>query len=68
MFNRLSNIFHRQILTSPKQKKDTTIPLDRYVLVLSGGGTRGFYTLGVLKALEEAGLKDKIDAIYGISV
>ena len=40
----------------------------RYVLVLSGGGIRGFYTLWILKALEEAGLKDKIDAIYGISV
>jgi predicted acylesterase/phospholipase RssA len=36
--------------------------------VLSGGGTRGFYTLGVLKALEEAGLKEQIDAIYGVSV
>ncbi|MDR0608240.1 MAG: patatin-like phospholipase family protein [Candidatus Peribacteria bacterium] len=41
---------------------------DRYVLVLSGGGTRGFYTLGVLKAMEEYGLKSKVDAIYGVSV
>jgi predicted acylesterase/phospholipase RssA len=38
------------------------------VLVFSGGGTRGFYTLGVLKALEESGLQDQIDAIYGISI
>lgn len=38
------------------------------MLVLSGGGLRGFYALGVLKAIEEAGLKEKIDAIYGVSV
>jgi predicted acylesterase/phospholipase RssA len=24
-----------------------------YILVLSGGGSKGFYALGVLKALEE---------------
>lgn len=41
---------------------------DRFVLVLSGGGTRGFYTLGVLKALEEFGYRERIDAVYGISV
>lgn len=41
---------------------------EKYILVLSGGGTRGFYTLWVLKAIEEAGWKDKIEAIYGISV
>jgi predicted acylesterase/phospholipase RssA len=25
----------------------------KYLLVLSGGGSKGFYTLGILKALEE---------------
>jgi predicted acylesterase/phospholipase RssA len=25
----------------------------KYILVLSGGGSKGFYTLGILKALEE---------------
>ncbi|MDR0859842.1 MAG: patatin-like phospholipase family protein [Candidatus Peribacteria bacterium] len=51
---------------SGARRATSTTP--RYVLVLSGGGTRGFYTLGVLKALEEAGLREQIDAIYGISV
>lgn len=40
----------------------------KYTLVISGWGTRGFYALGILKALEELELKKKIDAIYGVSV
>jgi hypothetical protein len=28
---------------------------------------RAFYGLGILKALEELGYKDKIDALYGVS-
>jgi predicted acylesterase/phospholipase RssA len=65
MFQRLQTLF--------KQKPSPPLPKapqksDRYVLVLSGGGTRGFYTLGVLKAMEEYDMKGKIDAIYGISV
>lgn len=40
----------------------------RYTLVISGWGTRGFYAVGILQALEELGLKEKIDAIYGVSV
>lgn len=40
---------------------------DRFVLVISGGGMRGFYGLGILKALEELGYKDNIEAIYGVS-
>lgn len=45
-----------------KQKK-----ADRFVLVISWGGMRGFYGLGILKALEELGYKEKIEAIYGVS-
>lgn len=46
-----------------------TLPIQtKYVLVLSGGGTKGFYTLWVLKALEEFWYKEKIEAIYGISI
>lgn len=45
-----------------KQKK-----ADSFVVVISGGGMRGFYGLGILKALEEKGLKDRIQAIYGVS-
>jgi len=26
----------------------------KYILVLSGGGSKGFYALGILKALEES--------------
>ncbi len=39
----------------------------KYTLVISWGGTRGFYALGILKWLEELGYKDKIQAIYGVS-
>lgn len=38
-----------------------------FVLVLSGGGTKGLYTCGILKAIEEYGLKSRIDAIFGVS-
>jgi predicted acylesterase/phospholipase RssA len=67
MFQRLRTLYTKQ---APKSKeiKQQAPSNDRYVLVLSGGGTRGFYTLGVLKALEEAGLKEKVDAIYGVSI
>jgi len=41
---------------------------DRIVLVISGGGMRGFYGLWILKALEELGFKQKIDALYGVSI
>ena len=51
-----------------QQFKKTSTSSDRYILVLSGGGTRGFYSLWVLKALEEFWYKEKIEAIYGISV
>ncbi|MDR0651420.1 MAG: hypothetical protein LBG59_08775 [Candidatus Peribacteria bacterium] len=50
MFKRFKRIFststHAKLQKHPKK--------DRYILVLSGGGTRGFYTLGILKALEES--------------
>ena len=39
----------------------------KYTLVISGGGVRWFYALGILKALEELGLTDKIEAIYWVS-
>ncbi|MFA6255835.1 MAG: patatin-like phospholipase family protein [Candidatus Absconditabacterales bacterium] len=42
-------------------------PKKKYTLVISGGGTRGFYALGILKGLEKLGYKDKIEAIYGVS-
>ena len=40
---------------------------NKYVLVISGGGVRWFYALGILKALEERWMRNKIDAIYGVS-
>lgn len=39
----------------------------KYVLVLSGGGAKGLYTCGVLKAIEKCGLKSQIEAVYGVS-
>jgi NTE family protein len=40
----------------------------KYTLVISWWGTRGFYALGILKWLEELGYKERIQAIYGVSV
>lgn len=37
------------------------------VLVISWGWMRGFYALGILKALEELNMKKNIDAIYWVS-
>ncbi|MFZ2150979.1 MAG: patatin-like phospholipase family protein [Candidatus Absconditicoccaceae bacterium] len=39
-----------------------------YTLVISGGGTKGFYALGILKGLEELGFKEKIKVVYGVSI
>lgn len=38
-----------------------------FVLVLSGGGSKGLYACWVLKAIEECGLKSTIKAVYGVS-
>lgn len=55
-------IKNQKSLSLWKKKQD-----DRYILVISGGGMRGFYGLGILKALEEKGYKERIDALYGVS-
>lgn len=39
----------------------------KYVLVLSWGWSKWFYTLWIIKALEESWLESKIDAIFGVS-
>lgn len=39
----------------------------KFVLVLSGGGSKGLYACGVLKAIEACGLKEQIAAVYGVS-
>ena len=39
----------------------------KYVLVISWWGTKGLYACGILKAMEELGLRDQIEAIYGVS-
>ncbi|MCQ2592054.1 MAG: patatin-like phospholipase family protein [Treponema sp.] len=41
---------------------------DRFGLVLSGGGAKGAYEVGVWKALEEYGITKDIDVISGTSV
>lgn len=37
------------------------------VLVISGGGVRWFYALGILKAIEEFGMRNHIKEVYGVS-
>lgn len=37
-------------------------------LVLSGGGGKGAYQVGVLKAMDELGMLDRVDAIAGSSI
>ncbi|MCK9466823.1 MAG: patatin-like phospholipase family protein [Candidatus Absconditabacterales bacterium] len=38
------------------------------ILVISGGGFKGVYAVGILKGLEELGLDKEIDAIFGVSI
>ena len=37
-------------------------------LVLTGGGTRGIYQIGVLKALAEHGILDQVTSVSGCSI
>jgi len=60
---KVKTIFVMQSFFTTKEKKQS--PQYTYGLVLSGGGTRGFAHLGVLKALEEDNIK--IDIISGVS-
>ena len=39
----------------------------KYILVLSWWGSKWFYSLWIIKALEESWLESKIDAIFGVS-
>jgi len=39
----------------------------KYILVLSWWGSKWFYSLWILKALEESWLESEIDAIFGVS-
>ena len=39
---------------------------NKYALVLAGGGTKGAYQIGALKALKELGIE--IEAITGASI
>ena len=39
----------------------------KYILVLSLWGSKWFYTLWIIKALEESGLAPEIDAVFGVS-
>ncbi|MCX6822493.1 MAG: patatin-like phospholipase family protein [candidate division SR1 bacterium] len=38
-----------------------------YTLVISGGGARGAYALGILHAMEKLGIDKQIKAVYGVS-
>jgi NTE family protein len=58
-------LFNPQNSFSQEQKKDS-VKRPKIGLVLSGGGAKGFAHIGVLKVLEEAGIK--IDYIGGTSM
>ena len=38
------------------------------ILVISWGGARWIYALGIMKAMEECNIKEEIDAIYWVSI
>ncbi|MEZ0129876.1 patatin-like phospholipase family protein, partial [Flavobacterium sp. LBUM151] len=57
--------FHSNQTFSQEQKQDS-VKRPKIGLVLSGGGAKGFAHIGVLKVLEEAGIK--IDYIGGTSM
>ena len=46
----------KQLLQKQLEKKKFSISSDSLALVLSGGGARGAYQIGVWKAMEEKGL------------
>ncbi|SEF43052.1 Patatin-like phospholipase [Eubacterium ruminantium] len=50
------------------EKKDEFVPKGKTGLVLAGGGAKGAYQVGVLKALSEAGLLDDVGYISGDSI
>ena len=53
-----------------ESKEDSTSPALLRVLALDGGGTKGFYTLGVLKEIEAmvgCPLHQKFDLVFGTS-
>lgn len=62
LFFLLTNLF----IFSQEKKKNSTSNTPKIGLVLSGGGAKGFAHIGVLKAIEEAGVK--IDYIGGTSM
>lgn len=46
---------------------DKLLRTKKYSLVISGGWVRGFYALGILKAIEESSIKKNINAVYWVS-
>ena len=61
----VSNFIFSQIKTSP-EISSTKIKKPKIGLVLSGGGAKGFAHIGVLRVLEDAGVK--VDYIAGTSM
>lgn len=51
-----------------KKDKKITKKSDRKVLVISGWWFRGTYALWIMKAMEETGIREEIDAIYWVSI
>jgi len=58
----------RSLLKNQLVKKRFSISSDRIALILSGGGSRGAYQIGVWKAMMEKGLMPSVKQVYGTSV
>lgn len=60
-------MLEREVLQDMKKEKNKGIP-EKFGVVLAGGGGKGAYQIGVLRALAERGLIDRISSISGCSV
>ena len=60
--------FSRLLWHKSKSEKIDSKKSDRKILVISGWWFRGTYALWVMKAMEETWTRDKIDAIYWVSI
>lgn len=60
-------MLEKEVLEEMQQKKKNNIP-EKFGIVLAGGGGKGAYQIGVLKALAERNLLDRVTSISGCSV
>jgi len=58
----------KHLLQTTRAKRKFSISSDHLALVLSGGGARGAYQIGVWKAMEEKGIMPRVKQVFGTSV